>query len=173
MVHRRLDEPSCSEKVETMGWGLFLLGIIAGLVAWPILSGIVVADWAETRDYTTVTAGPLTDLHLGSNGFCHKANAKADILVNGSSTGITAHIRYPPVNYLIVCRSGNRANNFFSSASGAESFRLMVKDPLVDGTDAILAPLESYGGWIFSLILSILVWICILVAGCLEYRSSQ
>lgn len=156
-------------KLELCGWIALIVCIIASLVAWPVLSGIVVGQWDDTRDYMTVDAGPLNDLHLSSNGFCHRATATAVI----HSTNVTAHIRYPPVDPNIVCRSGDRVNNFFSTVSGASTFRLMVKDPNVEGTDAILAPLESYGGWIISLVLSIIVWITIVCLLVREYLRSS
>jgi len=147
-----------SETCENVTSVIVAVGILAALVAWPVISGIVVKQWADTRDYTTVDAGPLEELHLRSNGFCHRATATAVI----HSTNMTAHIRYPPVDPNIVCRSGDRVNSFFSTVSGADNFRLMVQNPNVNGTDAILAPLESYGGWIFSLVLSLIVRVVII-----------
>lgn len=135
-------------------WGILLT---LGVFVWVVINVFVVSEHVKTQSFVDRRASNFTNLQLHSNGICHWSTATATITADNS----TVELHYPPVAKYVLCRSGDRANNFFAPFSGVETFTV-YKDPSSDY--AIVAFLDSAVGWWIGLVASCLVLIALLCA---------
>lgn len=138
--------------------GLVIFVFVGAFSAGLIIMSVVVADWAETRDYKTRTcSGNIIHFDPESGGLCAHGTATTWIVEN-NGTNITnikeVELFYPPIkHWLLVCKKTGDVKQWAAGLSSAQTIECLIDDPDSANPIGITVVFDEIGGYIAGLIM--------------------